>query len=81
MPRYFFDVHDGSDICDDTGTELEDLAAARQQAVRYASELLLGIGETFWDGGDWSMDVKDDTGLCLFTLHFVATAAPSTRRH
>lgn len=81
MPRYFFNVHDGSDLPDPEGTELADLDAARKYAVRYAACLLLDSSETFWGGTDWSMDVTDDQGLFLFTLHFVATEAPSIMTH
>ena len=73
MARYFFQVHDGTDYPDEEGIELPSLQAARERAVRYAGELLLCSTPSFWDGGDWSMDVTNDQGLTLFTLHFAAT--------
>ena len=39
MPRYFFDVHDGTNTLDDAGTELADVAAARVEAIGVLSEL------------------------------------------
>lgn len=79
MPRYHFDVHDGTDLPDHHGIELPDLAAARREAVRYAAALLGELGDGFWDGGDWQMVVKDARGLVLFTLHFMAINAAATR--
>jgi hypothetical protein len=38
MPRYYFDIHDDVDIVDDTGQELRDLRAARDEAARALSE-------------------------------------------
>jgi len=34
MPRYFFDLHDGTVFRDEQGVELPDLAAAREEATR-----------------------------------------------
>ena len=47
MPRYFFHVQDGSDFPDLQGTVLDDLPAARLEAVRFAGSLLSGKPETF----------------------------------
>lgn len=80
MARYFFQVHDGKDYPDEEGLELPSLGAVRERAVRYAGELLMVSGSNFWDGHDWSMDVTDDRGLTLFTLHFLAIDAPSTQQ-
>ena len=33
MPRYFFNVCDGQDLPDDSGTELADRNAAHRQAI------------------------------------------------
>ncbi len=79
MPRYFFDVHDGEDLPDADGCILNDHEAARREAVRYAASLLNEVGERFWTGSDWLMNVKDESGLVLFTLHFVGIEAPSVR--
>ena len=77
MPRFHFNVHDGSDYPDLEGAELEDVPAARKYAVRYFGELLQGDPCTFWSGEEWKMDVTDETGLTLFSLHFIAIDAPA----
>ena len=53
MPRYFFDVQDGQNIPDETGTELPSLEAARAESVSFAGRLLADLGGKFWDSGEW----------------------------
>jgi hypothetical protein len=77
MPRYHFNVRDGTAIPDDEGTVLADLKAARHAAIQLAGALLRDNPEGFWTGEDWQMDVTNDVGLILFSLHFMATDAPS----
>lgn len=62
---------------DPDGTELPSLAAARSYALRYASDLLAEVGERFWTGEPWTMEVTDERGLLLFRLEFAAHNAPS----
>jgi hypothetical protein len=77
MPQYFFHVRDGRTPPDARGTELPDLLAARVEAARYGGELLQDHAKTFWNDGEWTIEVTDGTGLTLFTLTFVATDAPT----
>jgi hypothetical protein len=77
MPRYFFDIRDGTYIPDETGTELPGLDAARREAVSLSAGLLRDSAVTFWNGDEWKIEVKDDTGLILFSLMFVAVDAPA----
>jgi len=82
MPRYFFDIADGTELeeSDDDGVELEGLNAARIEAVRLSGELLKSYPDRFWSTGEWSCTVRDDTRLILFVLHFYACDAPSAPR-
>jgi len=80
MPRFHFNVRDGSDLPDRDGTELPDLRSARREAVKLAGQLLLDQPETFWEGSDWHVAVTDETGLILFRLDFTATDAPGALR-
>ena len=75
MPRYFFHVHDGSSLPDDEGTELRDLYAAQEEAIRLSGELLRDMGGRFWDGAVWNLEVTDEAGRILFTLRFSAVEA------
>ena len=80
MPRYFFHVQDGSDFPDLQGTVLDDLPAARVEAVRFAGSLLSGT-ETFWQSSEWTLRVTDDQDLTLFDLRFFASdSAAGTRK-
>jgi hypothetical protein len=80
MPRYFFHFHDGQTPPDKEGTEFPNLQAARAEAVRLAGEALKWHAETFWNEGEWSLEVTDPTGLTLFTLYFTAVEAAVIRR-
>ena len=72
MPRYFFDVHDGLDVVDRTGTELNGIDDAKREAVILAGSLLSELGSDFWNRTTWSVDIKDEGGALLFTLRFEA---------
>ena len=76
MPRFHFNVRDGSDLPDRDGTELPDLRTARREAVKLAGRLLLDEPDTFWEGSDWRVEVMDAAGVLLFRLDFTATDAP-----
>ncbi len=77
MPRYHFNVYDEAPEPDRDGTLLPDLETARIEAIRFAGELLSGHPTRFRQGGQWAIDVTDETGLILFSLLFVATDAPA----
>ena len=70
MHRYFFDVHDS--YSDPEGAELPDIYAAQAEAIRASGEMLRDLGAKFWDGTEWKMILKDETGRPLFTLRFSA---------
>jgi hypothetical protein len=80
VPRYFFHIEDHRRLPDGEGTELPDVKAAQDEAVRLAGALLHDDAELFWDAGDWRRVVTDDRQIVLFVLHFGATepAAPIT---
>jgi hypothetical protein len=80
VPRYFFHVHDMQTRPDMEGLELPDLTAAKVEAVRSSAEMLKDHALTFWNVGEWSFEVTDDTGLTLFILYFTAIEAPTIRR-
>ena len=80
MSRYYFHVRDGESFIDLQGTELPDLAAARREAVRFASSLLADKPDKFWDSSEWTLRVADQTDLTLFELTFFATESPAIPR-
>jgi hypothetical protein len=75
MPRYHFHVRDGQSYRDLQGTELADLGAAREEALRFTGALLADPANNFWDGAAWSMIVTDAQNATLFTLGFTAADA------
>ena len=68
MPRYFFHSEDGLLEHDETGTELADASAAREQAVRFAGALLAERPQAMWEGTRWRLLVTDEQSLILFTI-------------
>ncbi|WP_404366818.1 DUF6894 family protein [Sphingomonas sp. MMS24-J45] len=76
MPRYFFDISDGSDFRDLDGSEWPDLDAAKIEAVRYSAEILREMPERVIESRAWKMAVSDDKREHLFTLRFTVELAP-----
>ena len=74
MPRYFFNITDGETVIDEHGYEMENLAAARREAMVSAGEMLRDY-QPSWDGAVWEMWVTDrpgDAGATLLSLKFSA---------
>ena len=67
MARYYFHITDGSEIPDETGTPLNSVEQARQEALKSASELLRD-GTDSWSDAEWSMRVTDEAGAPVFTV-------------
>jgi hypothetical protein len=81
MPLYHFNVEDGRKYPDITGTEFDNLEAARTEAVKRSGTLLRDNAESFWGGHGWKLVVTDDHHMVLFTLHFLAVSSPATDRY
>jgi hypothetical protein len=73
MPRYFFNIQDGQDIPDNTGTVCADPVEARAQAVIATGALLRDLGARFWPDADWRMHVTDDQGATVCDLRISGT--------
>ena len=71
MPRYFFHLHNDVDAPDPDGTELSDLEAARECALRHArftaAETVKDMGHFV---GDHRIDIEDENGTVLDTVLF-----------
>lgn len=76
MPRYFFNVHDGSDITDTEGHECADLASAQRLAVRLTGDLIRSSGPKIWEQGSWELEVTDSRRLTMFRVIVVIAQAP-----
>jgi hypothetical protein len=69
MPTYFFHLADKEVIEDPDGTDLADLAEAREHAAEVARELTFrsaGIFQRGWS--NWTLRVQDEHGTDLFSL-------------
>ena len=69
MPMYYFHLYDDAPLLDDDGTELIDLAAARDHAAGVARELTFkseNFMQEAWS--NWTMRVHDHEGTELFSL-------------
>jgi hypothetical protein len=69
MPMYFFNLLDNEEVVDSDGTELPDLAAARQHARQVVRELTFkrdGMLQRSWS--QWTMSVRDPDGQVLFSF-------------
>ena len=80
MPRYHFDLHDGARFTtDETGVELDDIKAARQEAARRLAELAQEILPND-DQRDIVIEVKDETGqrvlIAKLSVSIEATELP-----
>ena len=73
MPLYFFNIQDGQDFPDDTGTVCAGPAEARTEAVIASGALLRDLGARFWKDADWRMHVTDEQGGTVCDLRFSGT--------
>lgn len=76
LPRFHFNSSNGAPHCDEIGTDLPNVAAARRQAAKYLGELLV---ETSFcsDCNDMQLDVTNHEGLILFSLFVSKRDAPA----
>ena len=69
MPMYYFHLYDDAPLRDDRGTDLIDLAAARDHAAGVARELTFKSADFMeqpWS--NWTMRVHDHDGTEIFSL-------------
>ena len=69
MPRFHFNIFDGTEKPDSEGIELADMAHARAEAVRAAGEMIREMGDDI-ARGEWQMRVADESGRTVLTLIF-----------
>lgn len=74
MPRYHFDVQDGSPSRDVEGTVLYDDEAARAAAIHFLGELLCERRAEFWATRTLQLTVSDGSGVAMFQLNVGVTS-------
>jgi len=71
MTRFYFHVHDGTHaFLDDGGLDLPGEAAALAEARQTAWALIYDLQHKVTAWSAWAVEVTDETGRSLSTLHF-----------
>ncbi|SDA14694.1 hypothetical protein SAMN02799622_01180 [Methylobacterium sp. UNC378MF] len=76
MPRFFIDLHDGTDIVRDRdGYDLPNLEAARSQAVKIMTRIAQSLSD---EPGrqDFIAAVRDDAGVVRLRFRLSLDAGP-----
>ncbi len=76
MPRYHFNVLDGTAYIDRTGIELAGIDDAKREARRYAGKMLVDSAGVSSPDREWRVEVTDHQGLALFRLGVSMTDMP-----
>ncbi len=73
MPRYFFHVREIVTLVEDEeGTECADGAAAREEAIRAARDVMAEHVRKGLDVSCWSFEINDEQGRPVMTVPFSA---------
>ena len=78
MPFFHFEVRTPSHVMITDGAELPDSTAARVEAAKRIGALLHDHAGQLWIDQDWEMDVTDQSGLILYSIHVAAMRASAT---
>ena len=78
MPRYFFDVHDGSFATDDEGVELPDADAARKQVWNTLPAMAAQREPNGHMACQLRMDVRDEAGRHIFHAALTLVIEPAS---
>jgi hypothetical protein len=71
VPRYFFDLHNDMDACDDEGVELSNTDAALAHALSEARTMIqASVAETGRIDLRHHIDVRDESGTIVYVMHF-----------
>jgi len=76
VARFIFRFDEGPE----TAVDVESIAEAKCEAVRFAGRLICDSAERFWDAAGFQLEVTDEDGLLLFTLQMIGTEAPAIRK-
>lgn len=80
MRRFFFHLEDGEGFADEDGTVLDDLDAARREAVLLIAQSAADHPDRFWETDGFRVTCMDEHGEPLFSLQLATTAAPALQR-
>ena len=77
MPRFHFNVLDGTAYIDDAGVELTGIDDAKRVARRYAGTMLADSADASTPDREWRIEVTNHEGWALFRLGVSRTDMPS----
>lgn len=80
MPRFFFHVRKDGRLPDSSGVDLPGLEEARIETARCLAHELKDFPRELWTDEEWSIDVKDEHGLVLLTIHSAAFESAAVRQ-
>ena len=80
MPVFYFDVEDGQPALPCEGYHLDNLVAAKCEAIQMAGRIMCDCPDDFWDRAELIVTVSDSSRLTMFTLHITATEAPAMQQ-
>ena len=80
MPRFHFNVLDGTAFIDQVGVELASLNDAKREAMRYAGAMLVDSAGVSRPDREWRVEVTDHQGLALFRLAVSMMDPPEAER-
>jgi hypothetical protein len=71
VPRYFFHTRDGDQlVADESGLELRDAEAAREEALRAAGDMVHDASIAGRDVSSQRLEVVDETGAPVLSVAF-----------
>ena len=73
-----FHVHDAKDLLDETGIDLPDVPAARDEALRLAGAMLLDDASMIHSKAEWHLSVTDASGASLLLVNIRIISPSST---
>ena len=79
MPQFHYNVFDGHSTVEPHAIELPDVDSACREGIRRAGAALVLDAHMLRPGGEWRLEVTDDTALVLFRMDFAISAAPAAR--
>jgi hypothetical protein len=78
MPFFHFEVRTPTRVLITVGAKLPDHTAARVEAAKRIGALLAEHAGQLWVDEEWEMDVTDETGLILYSIHVAAMRSAAT---
>jgi hypothetical protein len=66
VPRYYFDVHDDSMVCDESGTECSDLGEVKRRTGDLIANLVVGCIQSRRDQLACRIFVRDQSGQIIY---------------